>query len=120
MRILSRTILGAALLVATPALAAEPVPANGISVTVSTSMSFEGSTTTAEEEAALQAKAREQLYKIASGECPVIVQTMNADCKLRQVQVNTRTMRIDAVSSRLGRDGVTATGNFTFVLTPRP
>ena len=85
-----------------------------ISITVQTSMTFAGSTATAEDQSALQAKARTAVYQVAASECAVISEALNVDCRLGQIQVSSR-----PIDQRQGANGISAEGRFTFLVNPR-
>jgi hypothetical protein len=116
---LSAAVTAMSLAVAPVAAQQAQAPAKPSSISVSTSVTYEGSTATPDDDLALQAKARADLYRIAGRECAAISEALAVNCTIGQIQISTRDL-----SSRPGsagaRDGIVAEGRFTYLVTPRP
>lgn len=104
-----------------PAAAQESTPAAPVkptAINVQTSVTYEGSTATPEDDMALQAKARAALYRIAGSECATISETLGVDCKIGQIQISTRPTAGRAPGAG-SQGGIVAEGRFSFAVTPR-
>jgi len=93
-------------------------PEQRINITVQTSMTFPGPTSSQEEETALQAKARAAFYAIAAGECTTISAALNGDCRPGTISITTRTVEIRP-GLAAQTPGVTVSGSMSFTVTPR-
>ncbi len=91
-------------------------PGGPVNIRLQTTLVFNGATDTPEAETALHQAAQKAVYTMAAGECAVITTVFPGDCRLKQIQVSSRTITRRLNSSTA--DGVTAQGSFTFVITP--
>jgi hypothetical protein len=113
--------VGVALAGATNPSQADEAPrsvASSLQINVSTSVTLLGSTATPDEEMALAGQARATIYKMAAGECALIVQTLGGKCVLQQIQVNAHDLNEGQYGGNpMARQGVSAQGNFSYRLT---
>ncbi len=89
-----------------------------ISVRVQITTTYPGPVGTVEEEVALNAKARSEVYDTAAGECVLISKALGGACSLTQVSVTTRPVDARVVAGQQQPTGIVAQGTLSFTVTP--
>ena len=91
-----------------------PEQKNAIRAQVTVSFFVPGAVNSSEASMKAQEQARRSLYESAAHECDVLRAVLASECRLESLGVN-----INRMFGQPQNEGFTATGNFTFKLTPK-